>query len=409
MNPVRSSAVIASLRKRHGIEFKNTRSGRAISHRCWLWGTMNYRDVTSRKAVLAAIEECDRIGRDAFVARYGYRPARDYVLFHEGQEYDSKAILGVAYRHQFGGPALRYDQFSGGRGGAGGHLARLGFSVAGIEHDPTDWSVQEVVALVEDYFTMLKKELDGEAYSKTERRNALMARLNGRERGAIEWKHQNLSAVLAERGLPRISGYKPAKEYQLLLAGIVEDYIADNPGIFEVAPGTAPVRLANPFVPLPEPAGRRNQNGSRRCNPRVVNFAECDAANRALGQAGERWVVEIEQQRLRDAGRPDLAEQVRWVANELGDGLGYDIESFADDGSLLYIEVKTTNQGATVPFLISPNEVAASREIGEAYAIYRVFDFAREPKVYVLLGAIDATCDLAPASWKATPIAEAAE
>ncbi|CAO3351944.1 DUF3883 domain-containing protein [Azospirillum melinis] len=370
---------------------------------------MNYRDVMSRKAVLAAIEECDRVGRDTFEARYGYHSAPDFVLLHNGREYDSKAILGVAYRYQFAGLALRNDQFSGSKGGAGRHLARLGFSVTDVKLDPTDWSVQEVTALVQDYFNMLRKELNGEKYSKTKHRNELMTLLNKRERGAVEWKHQNLSAVLNELGLPHISGYKPAEEYQILLAAILEDHIADNPNLFDAAPNIAPVRLANPFVLPPVSTGQGNQTGSRRRNPRLVNFAEFDAANRALGRAGEQWVFEIEQQRLRDVGRPDLAKQVRWVANEFGDGLGYDIESFGDDGRSLYIEVKTTNLSATVPFLISPNEVAASREIGKVYAIYRVFDFAKSPKVYVLRGSVGDTCNLTPASWKAAPKSQTIE
>lgn len=40
--------------------------------------------------------------------------------------------------------------------------------------------------------------------------------------------------------------------------------------------------------------------------------AERDARNRDLGKAGERFVVEFERIRLRQAGREDLADNVRW-------------------------------------------------------------------------------------------------
>ncbi len=56
-------------------------------------------DVSSREAVLAAIAECDRLGRDAFLAKYGFGRSRDYVVAHAGGEYDSKALVGAAFHH----------------------------------------------------------------------------------------------------------------------------------------------------------------------------------------------------------------------------------------------------------------------------------------------------------------------
>ena len=46
---------------------------------------MGLRDIT-RSQVLAAIAECDRLGRDDFLRQYGFDRARSYVLF-----YDDKA------------------------------------------------------------------------------------------------------------------------------------------------------------------------------------------------------------------------------------------------------------------------------------------------------------------------------
>lgn len=93
---------------------------------------------------------------------------------------------------------------------------------------------------------------------------------------------------------------------------------------------------------------------------------------------------------------------MRWVSEEEGDGLGYDIRSFHDEGKPLYIEVKTTNGGAAAPFYVSPNEVEVSKELKSHYAIYRVFDFAKQPRVFVLRGSIAATCKLEPSGWKAS-------
>jgi hypothetical protein len=57
---------------------------------------MGLNDVT-REGVLAAMGEFDRLGRDAFLAKYGFGGARAYFLVHEGRRYDSKAIVGAAH------------------------------------------------------------------------------------------------------------------------------------------------------------------------------------------------------------------------------------------------------------------------------------------------------------------------
>lgn len=82
----------------------------------------------TRRAVLSAIGEYDAIGQDAFLAKYGFGPARTYRLWHEGRSYDSKAIVGAAFGYLPGRSApLRYDEFSGGLVQVVPVLERLGF------------------------------------------------------------------------------------------------------------------------------------------------------------------------------------------------------------------------------------------------------------------------------------------
>ena len=76
------------------------------------------------------------------------------------------------------------------------------------------WSRVEVEAIVADYVAMLTAELRREPYSKTAHRRALAPLLDARSDGAIERKHQNISAVLIELGFPYIFGYKPLGNYQ---------------------------------------------------------------------------------------------------------------------------------------------------------------------------------------------------
>lgn len=86
------------------------------------------KDLSSRDAVRAAIAECDELGRDAFLAKYGFKRARQYRLVFEGHEYDSKAIAGVAFGKQFGTPMTPYE-FIGGAKHCVPVLEKLGFEI----------------------------------------------------------------------------------------------------------------------------------------------------------------------------------------------------------------------------------------------------------------------------------------
>jgi len=79
---------------------------------------------------LSAIRECDALGRDAFLAKYGFRQSFRYHVAHEGRLYDSKAIVGVAHRFQFpeSGP-LKASEFNGGESTVRPKLEELGFEM----------------------------------------------------------------------------------------------------------------------------------------------------------------------------------------------------------------------------------------------------------------------------------------
>lgn len=57
---------------------------------------MTLYELTDPNAVLQAVAECDRLGRDRFLSVHGFHRARDYLLVVGGREYDSKAIVGLA-------------------------------------------------------------------------------------------------------------------------------------------------------------------------------------------------------------------------------------------------------------------------------------------------------------------------
>jgi hypothetical protein len=136
---------------------------------------------------------------------------------------------------------------------------------------------------------------------------------------------------------------------------------------------------------------------------RRIDFAERDAANRHLAKLGEEFVLLLERHRLRTAGRDDLAQKVQWVAQTIGDGLGFDVLSFDDlDESEKLVEVKTTGLGKFHPFYVTVNEVQCSEDMTEKFHLFRVFDFARAPRVYILTGSLRSTCCLEPTLFRAT-------
>jgi len=85
------------------------------------------------ESVHRAIAECDRLGREHFRSQYGYQAALEYELEYGGRRYDSKAIVGLAYRYATG--EAPPDNFTGGQQTVVKRLNELGFTVARISAD----------------------------------------------------------------------------------------------------------------------------------------------------------------------------------------------------------------------------------------------------------------------------------
>lgn len=274
----------------------------------------------------------------------------------------------------------------------------------------TSWDWLECEATVKDYFEMLNKELAGVKYNKSAHRRGLSPKLKSRG-SAIEFKHQNISAILIEQGMPYISGYKPRFNYQLQLKDVVLAYVAGNPIDFEYLTAAGSAVVEKPFAQpdwakvfdteCPERI-TTIQEPKRRYLASKLNYTERERNNRELGERGEAFVIEYERYRLTLAGRADLAREVEWSSSEQGDGLGYDVRSFnAVRDEELFIEVKTTNSGKYQPFFISENEVAFSRISACQYSLYRVYDFKQQARLFQLNGAVDQHVNLEPQSYKA--------
>lgn len=265
-----------------------------------------------------------------------------------------------------------------------------------------DWSGDELDAIVADYFDMLAAEQGGRPYVKARHSARLMAQI-GRTHRSIEFKHMNISAVLEELGRPTIRGYRAMPNYQQAILDAIERHllrrepawaplagaeVAETPALFlEPAPALQPPKARPPEL---ERLVRKFDPGER------------DFRNRALGRAGEEAVFHFERSRLEAEARPDLARKVRWVAQEDGDGAGYDIHSFEPDGRDRLVEVKTTTGNRTTPFYLTRNEYALAEERLDAFRLMRVYSFAREPRMFELAPPLAEAVRLSPHTFQAS-------
>ena len=275
------------------------------------------------------------------------------------------------------------------------------------------WTRVEIEATVSAYLQMLRYELRGERYVKAEVVRALEDLLPVRSRGAIELKLQNISAVLDEAGLDWIDGYKPLPHIQgelrpAVLAGLdVRGRIAESLAAYEQAAIPAPALTPRATADVLVTAPTSRESASRRTSVGLTGgdlAAMRDFKQHQLGTAGEEWVLDLEREQLHRSGRADLAKTVRWVAREDGDGAGFDIQSYREDGSQRLIEVKTTNLGVRTPFYITRWEIEVSRQNPASYSLYRVHGFARDPRIYVLDGSIEERARLDPKVFLGLPI-----
>ena len=182
------------------------------------------------------------------------------------------------------------------------------------------WDQIEVEATVADYLHMLLLELSGQTYSKTAHRRGLLAKLDKRTDSAIEFKHQNISAILIDLGYPYITGYKPRGNYQQLLREVVEDRIAqdqllDNAALAaSSAPAVAPLLddFSKLLVDAPKLArtAREPSQHYRLSAPQKRDYLEREARNTALGFAGEEFILNFEHFRLHNLGHKALADKV---------------------------------------------------------------------------------------------------
>ena len=274
-----------------------------------------------------------------------------------------------------------------------------------------DWTDEQNDAIVADYFAMLGDDISARPYSKAAH-NRLLQTLIGRPRGSIEYKHQNISAVLKGLGGGWISGYRPAFNFQSSLVDAVVRWLDRHPDWLVPAAARGGSDLSPSVVregailwigppPTHSNAPPPDELEQMTAIARKYDVAGRDARNRALGRAGEELVLVHERASLLAVGRTDLAERIRWVSDVDGDGAGYDIQSFDADGGDRLIEVKTTNGWERTPFHITRNELAVSVAHRDEWRLVRLWNFARDRRAFELRPPLEAHVSLMATSYQA--------
>jgi len=265
----------------------------------------------------------------------------------------------------------------------------------------TDWTNIEVELIVADYFAMLEDELNAKSINKSLHRNRLKSLLNDRSDGSIEFKHQNISAVLIKLGLPFIKGYKPKWNYQQILEDKIIEHVLNRRSILEnnffqfaelnisdirkvnynlwvESPPTRQLLISEPFIEY----GRK---------PIKINYLQREQSNSSLGRKGEELVIGYEKWRLTNLGKESLADKIEWVSL-VDDGSGFDILSKNENGTDRFIEVKTTKLSKETPIFFSKNEYDFSNKNSEQFHLYRLFNFNDHPKMFNVKGNFDQFC-----------------
>ncbi len=272
-----------------------------------------------------------------------------------------------------------------------------------------DWNQTEISLLLQDYFSMLTQELKQEKFNKSEFRRGLLKKLPDRTKGAVEFKHQNVSAVLAKSGLPYIKGYVPLYNIQQVLADAVADFLDRNKWLeqeFELfstqgVEGDTSKKLDFNKVQVSAPKVQVEEKANKVKVRSVFkrNYLELEQQNQFIGNLGEKFALDYEIWRLKKSKNPALAKKVEWVA-QYDDGAGFDILSKREDGSDMYIEVKSTKLGKESPFFFSKSENEFSEQNSSNFHLYRVFSLNQKPQLFIKQGSFRDFCSVEPITFK---------
>lgn len=129
---------------------------------------------------------------------------------------------------------------------------------------------------------------------------------------------------------------------------------------------------------------------------RTINHIENSIENKHTGDLGELWVMAYEKKKLINLNKIKLANKVKHIAKDEGDGTGYDIESYDENEKKIFIEVKTTKGNKNTTFYLTRNELERSKLEMDKYYLYRVYNYneaTNNADILVINGDLTNLCE----------------
>jgi hypothetical protein len=245
------------------------------------------------------------------------------------------------------------------------------------------WNEAEQDLVVGDYLVMLDKTMSGRAYDPANHQRALRFVTN-RSGGAITFLQGEISAVLTLIGLPTLNDHPPRWDFGDGLVDAIDRCLSARPGVLKdlAQPPALLGQAGAPILAEGAPSLARHAPSSERAQRLVAKFdpAVRDHGARILARIGLAAALVHEQRRLEERGRPDLAAQVRLALPPADEGC--DLVSFSRTGAPRRIAVKTTTGGPATPFHLTLAEEALRTAQPEVFIIHRLYDVAREARMF---------------------------
>ncbi|QZP33103.1 HNH endonuclease signature motif containing protein [Pseudomonas sp. DR48] len=153
------------------------------------------------------------------------------------------------------------------------------------------WSDQELEASIDAYLKMMSSEQNGLTFKKSVENQLLRdGPLSKRSASSIEYRMQNISAVLEQMDFPRIEGYMPAKNFGMGIGQRIRNILDKKvvPGAGESAPTAHHLTLISRAANLQKKGLKVEPKGN--ANPQQVSVTTMSYARDPKIRA---WVAEL--------------------------------------------------------------------------------------------------------------------
>lgn len=182
------------------------------------------------------------------------------------------------------------------------------------------------------------------------------------------------------------------------LAESYMSYLVD-PELVTENSGTA---TGNNTLPPPRSEFPRNLHPLKKVG-RKTDYIGKAKNQQDIGYAGEIFAIKVLSNSLVEKGLKSLADKINHVSKSIGDGLGYDILTYDEQGNDIFVEVKTTTMGINSPFYMSASERQFASSHSNNFVLFRIYDFNLKSGIgdyYIINSNIDEEFEFEPNIYK---------